>query len=136
MDKREDNENREPKRHAQAGFTLVEMLLVIMIIGVLAAVAVVQLGDAGTTAKITATHTSIAGIVKACEIYEIVTGSKPKSLEDLTSPLAGYPKGLLDKKKLNDAWGTPFQLKFNGDDYEIRSAGKDRQMGTDDDLHN
>jgi len=136
MDKREDNENREPKRHAQAGFTLVEMLLVIMIIGVLAAVAVVQVGGFGDTARITATHTSIKAIDTAIQTYNISTGSFPNSIEDLTSPLAGHKQGLLDKKRLNDAWGTPFQLKFSGDSYEIRSAGKDRQMGTDDDLHN
>ena len=133
MNKQHQNQHR---RNRNAGFTLVEMLLVMMIIGVLATVAVFQFQGMTDEARTTATYKSIVTIEQAIQTYEIVTGSIPKSLEDLTSPVGSFRKGILKKRNLSDGWGTPFQLKFSGDDYEIRSAGKDRTMGTSDDITN
>ena len=126
---------KQRRRNRNAGFTLVEMLLVMMIIGVLAAVAVMNLKGASEDARRTATYKSIVTIEQAIATYEIVTGSNPKSIEDLHAPVGSFRNGIL-KKGLVDGWGTPFQLKFNGDEFEIRSAGPDRAMGSADDLTN
>ena len=126
----------DTQRRRNLGFTLVEMLLVMMIIGVLATVVVLNFAGMSDEARRTSTYASITNIEKACETYEIITGSNPKSIDDLTTPIGGSKKGLLKKGQLNDAWGVPFQIKFSGNEFEIRSAGADRQMGTEDDLTN
>ena len=127
-------ENRRHRRNA--GFTLVEMLLVMMIIGVLATVVVLQFAGMSDEARRTATYKSIVTIEQAIQTYEIMAGAYPKSAEDLTAPVGNLKKGILKRGALADAWGTPFQIRFNGDDYEIRSAGPDRVMGSEDDLYN
>jgi general secretion pathway protein G len=132
MDKPETQQRRHRRN---AGFTLVEMLLVMMIIGVLATVVVMSTGNTGKEARITATRASIQTIKMAIQTYEMRAGYYPKSMEDLQNPIGNDEEGLLPKN-IADAWGTPFQLKFDGNKYEIRSAGPDRQMGTADDITN
>ena len=127
--------NSPRKKRRNLGFTLVEMLLVMTIIGLLAAVVVVQFGNIGERARINATRASISSINTAVQTFEIMAGSYPKSLEELTAPVGDNP-GLLKKEALVDAWGQPFQIKFSGKTYEIRSSGPDKQMGNDDDLTN
>lgn len=129
--------NKEEKRNSKrAGFTLVELLLVVTILGVLAGIAVMNLGGAGEEARIRATQSDIATIQQAVTTYEIRTGKYPSSIEDLTKEIDGQ-KGLLDATALTDKWGTRFSFKNEGGGYfEIRSAGPDTQMNTADDIYN
>lgn len=123
-------------RHASDGFTLVELLLVIVILGVLAAMVVPKFTGQGETARITATRSSIAGIATAVNTYEIQVGRFPESLDDLTVD-TDTRAALLDKNNMADAWGNAFQYKkVSKFKYEIRSAGPDGQMGNDDDITN
>lgn len=128
---------KEEKRNSKkAGFTLVELLLVVTILGVLAGIAVMNLGGTGEEARIKATQSDIATIQQAVTTYEIRTGKYPSSIEDLTKDIDGQ-KGLLDTSALTDKWGTKFSFKNEGGGYfEIRSAGPDTQMNTADDLFN
>ncbi len=122
-------------RH-RAGFTLVEIMLVVIILGVLAAVVVVNFRGQGTTARINATRTSIQNIGTAVNLFETETGKLPASLRELTVPTAHRP-GLLREDNLRDSWGIEFQYKLKGEfDFEVRSAGPDNQMGTEDDITN
>lgn len=126
----------EDYRRHRNGFTLVELLLVVTIIGVLATVVIMNMGGIGTESRITATRASISTICQTAATYEIQVGRLPESLDDLTSPI-NERKPLLKKGALNDAWGIPFTYKMTGkDDYEVRSAGPDAKMGTDDDITN
>lgn len=123
-------------RHASDGFTLVELLLVIVILGVLAAMVVPKFTGQGETARLTATRSSIAGIATAVNTYEIQVGRFPESLDDLTVETDSRA-ALLDKNNMADAWGNAFQYKkVSKFKYEIRSAGPDGQMGNDDDITN
>lgn len=121
---------------ARAGFSLVEIMLVVAIMGILATVVVVNVRGHSSTARINATRTSIASIGAAIEMYEIQTGQLPDSLADLTRPIGDQPP-LIRGGIPTDSWGTPFNYSRQGAmDYEVRSAGPDRQMNTANDITN
>ena len=120
---------------ARGGFTLVELLLVIVILGMLAAVAVVNLQGVQGEAGVGATRTSIAAIKSAADMYEIRTGKYPDSVEALTQPIGDRPAPL-DDKNTKDAWGNDFQIRRTDKGVEIRSAGPDGSFNTQDDITN
>jgi general secretion pathway protein G len=121
---------------AQAGFTLVELLLVVAILGILAGVVAVNVAGHGDKARVAATRQSIANIETAVKMYEVTNGGFPDSLDQLTvgTEETAAP---LKKEGLNDSWGTPFQYKKTSKtSIEVRSAGPDKSMGSGDDLTN
>jgi len=123
-------------RRAAAGFTLVELLLVVAILGVLATVAIMNMGGLSTEARIKATRTSISTIQTAIQTYEIRNGKYPDTLEQLTQSDSDTIAAPLKMSDLNDAFGTKFEYKRKGNRFEIRSAGPDGQMNTADDILN
>jgi general secretion pathway protein G len=127
---------REQRDRRRAGFTLIEIMLVVVIIGVLAAVVAVNTTWQGKMARINATRASIQNIGTAVQLYEQESGRWPTSLGELTVATQHRP-GLLQANNLKDSWGVDFQFKMKNEfEYEIRSAGPDGQMGTEDDVTN
>lgn len=118
---------------SRGGFTLVELLLVVAILGVLASVAVFNIGDKFGQSKITAARTSISTIKTACETYLLYAEHYPDSIDDLLRPVGDHPP-LLDSNAKADPWGTPFQIRRSGWSLEIRSAGPDAAFNTEDDI--
>ena len=123
----------------KSGFTLVEMLMVVVIIGILSAVVATKFGNKGETARINATRASIAAVGSAVEVYQLDTGRYPSSLDNLLTSSGEpnwdgpYLRG--DKAALADSWGTPFTYKASsGNDYKVISAGPDGQTGSGDDI--
>lgn len=127
--------NASLKAVRRAGFTLVELLLVIVILGILGTVVVVNFGGAGDDAREAATLTSIGAIDQAVQIYNMKVGRLPRSLEDLTVGINDAAP-LLKAGALNDGWGQPFEYKLENKKYTITSAGADGTLGTEDDLTN
>lgn len=82
--------------HRQKGFTLVELLVVVLILGALAAIAVPRIIGGATNAKINACKTNVDLINSQIELYYANEGDWPGSLNDLTSdPNANYfPDGM------------------------------------------
>lgn len=131
-----NTETRNRTARRRAGFTLVELLLVIAILATLATVVVVNVSGFGADAKINATRTSISSIKTAIGLYEVSMGKFPNSLDDMTVEIGSKP-ALLEKDSLFDSWGTAFQYKKTGvGKFEIRSAGPDGQFNTEDDVTN
>ncbi len=127
---------RKIEKSTRGGFTLVELLLVVTILGILAAVVVVNFTGKGDDARKQATRTSISAISTAVSTFDATKSRLPESLDELCTETA-EGAAMLDKANLNDSWGKPFQYKKASKfKYEIRSAGPDGNMGTEDDLTN
>ena len=126
------------KATGTAGFTLVEVLLVVAILGILAAVVVGNYGKHGDTARVRTTRASIAVIATAVDVFQLDTGRYPSSLDDLiTNPghanwNGPYIRG--GREALRDAWGQPFSYQATPDGYRIISPGSDGTVGTDTDI--
>jgi general secretion pathway protein G len=110
----------------KSAFTLVEVLLVIVIIGIIAGIALPQLAGKTEKAMIGKAKSEIANLSMAVDLYEVDNGSFPTSLEGLvTSPgLPNWDGPYMKKGKIPlDPWGAPYTFSQSGKGYEIRSAG-------------
>jgi general secretion pathway protein G len=141
----EINKNTVRKIKLQRAFTLVEMMLVVVIIGILAALVIPKLAGQGERARVTAAMADINGGIKsALGQYEVDNGFYPKSLQDLIVQPANaknWHGPYLDPPKLPlDPWGNPYVYyypgKHNQGSYDLSSDGPDGKEGGDDDIVN
>src|SRR5208337_1394980 len=133
------------KQTLNRAFTLVEMMLVVAIIGILAALVIPKIAGKSEQARITAAQTDIrAGIKTALDSFEVDNGFYPKSLQDLIqqpSNAKNWHGPYFDPPQLPmDPWGNPYVYyypgKHNPTSYDLLSVGPDGKEGTDDDIGN
>lgn len=122
------------------GFSLTELLVVIVIIGLLAtAVVAGTRGYLASSRKGTA-KMEIARIVDALEAYNGVQGGYPNpnnGLQPLMESTDDFPGGYLKGGDLNDPWQQPYEYIVPGTDgepFDVISSGPDEVAGTDDDI--
>ena len=136
---------RPSVRALRRAFTLVEMLLVVAIIGILAALVIPKIAGSRQRAELTAAGADINGGIKsALGQYEVDNGHYPKSLQELLqapSNSRNWRGPYFDPPKLPiDPWGNAyiyyFPGKHNQSSYDLLSAGPDGKEGTDDDIGN
>ena len=121
-----------------AGFTLIELMVVLVIIGVLAALIVPNVLDRADDARITAAKTDIANLVQALKLYKLDNQRFPTTEQGLQAlvakptagPAAANGRPYLDKLP-NDPWGRPYQYLNPGikGEVDVMSFGADGQAG-------
>lgn len=130
------------KKQLRRAFTLVEMLLVVTIIGILAALVIPKIVGRSEQARATAAQADISSIKTALDAFEVDNGFYPKSIQDLVaapSNAKNWHGPYLDKIP-QDPWGNNyvyyFPGKHNTGSYDLLSVGPDGKEGTDDDVGN
>lgn len=120
------------------GFTLIEIMVVVVILGVLGALIIPNIIGRPDEARVTAARSDIQQIGNALELYRLDNGQYPSSdqgLDALVEKPAGYPEarnwspdGYLKRLPV-DPWGEPY-LYFSEDrSIEVYSFGVDRKEG-------
>ena len=124
------------KRSGEEGFTLVELMVVIVIIGLLATVVLINVLPSQDKAMQTKARADIATLEQAMEMYRLDNFSYPADLNALVQPPAGadatrYRSGGYIKKLPNDPWNRPYQLTVPGKagPFDIISLGGDGAPG-------
>ncbi len=142
------DEGRRRKR-SENGFTLVELMVVIVIIGLLATIVAINVLPSGDKARVTAARADISTIESALDLYKLQNGSYPTTQQGLQAliaapaginPASYQPGGYLKGSKLKaDPWGRPYLYSSPGqhgeaDVWSLGRDGKDGGEGPDADI--
>jgi general secretion pathway protein G len=122
------------------GFTLIEVLVVVMILGILAAIVVPRIMDRPDEAKRVAAKADIAAIVQSLKLYRLDNGNYPTTDQGLlalvqqptTAPIPpNWKKGGYLDKLPRDPWGSDYQYLSPGvrGEIDVFSLGADRARG-------
>lgn len=123
-------------RSAQAGFSLIEIIIVTVLIGGIVAFAASRILGGGDKAKFKLAQAQVQTLAEKVQSYQMDTGNLPGSLNDLVTQPGGASNWLGPYAKeadLKDPWGTPIEYKVPGDNkpFDLVSLGADKQAGGD-----
>ena len=127
------------KRYRRSrGFTLIELMVVLVIIGVLAALIVPNMLDRADDARVTAARTDVNNLMQALKLYRLDNQRYPTAEQGLqallqrptTGPAAPNWKPYVEKLP-NDPWGRPYQYANPGlkGEIDVYSFGADGVIG-------
>lgn len=122
------------------GFTLVEIMIVVVIMAILAAAVIPRIMDRPDAAKISAAKSGIAVILQQLKLYRLDNGFYPTTDQGLqaliakptSNPIPGnWKQGGYLERLPNDPWGRPYQYLYPGvkGEIDVFSLGEDGQPG-------
>jgi general secretion pathway protein G len=126
------------KRKTQAGFTLIEIMVVILILGLLATIVVQSLRGATDKAKHTKAQADLHELQTALDRYYLDSGFYPTTDQGLaalvSAPSSGrvptnYEDGGYIQRIPNDPWGSAYFYQSDGNTYTLKSFGKNGAQG-------
>ncbi|MBI5268950.1 MAG: type II secretion system major pseudopilin GspG [Burkholderiales bacterium] len=126
------------RRRAQAGFTLIEIMVVVVIIGVLAALIGPAVLDRADDAKATAAKADVGNLMQALKLYKLDNGRYPTAEQGLDALVRRPTVGTIPpnwhpyvEKLPADPWGHPYQYANPGvkGEIDVFSLGADGQAG-------
>lgn len=122
----------------QSGFSLIEIMVVVVIMGILAALVVPNLLDRPDQARIVAARQDIGGIMQALKLYRLDNGRYPSQAQGLqalvqrpdVAPAPNNWRAYMDRLP-SDPWGAPYQYLNPGvhGEIDVFSFGADSQAG-------
>ena len=126
------------RQRLSAGFTLIELMVVLVIIGVLAALIVPNVLERADDARATAAKTDVNNLMQALKLYKLDNQRYPTAeqglqallLKPTTAPVPSNWKRYVEKLP-NDPWGRPYQYLNPGvkGEIDVMSFGADGQPG-------
>ncbi len=128
------------RRHKQDGFTLIEIMVVILILGLLATIVVQSLRGATDKAKRVKAQADISELKTALDRYYLDNGFYPTTDQGLlalvSAPTTGrvpssYESGGYIQNVPKDPWGNPYFYQSDGNAYVLKSFGADGVEGGD-----
>jgi len=122
------------QNRVQGGFTLVELLLVLVILALIAGLVLPGIIGKAESAKVKAASSQISRISMSVETFYLDIGNTPSSLEELVNEpggVVGWNGPYIKNSLLKDPWGQPYQYRVPGEhgEFDIQSFGADRQQG-------
>jgi len=128
------NKHYTKQDNRQRGFTLVELLLVLVILALIAGLVLPGIIGKAESAKAKAASSQISRIEMSVESFYLDTGNPPSSLDELVnepSGVSGWNGPYIKNSLLKDPWGQAYIYTFPGEhgDFDIESLGADRQRG-------
>ena len=139
--------NRKMRMTGSSGFTLIEIMAVVLIIGMLSGIVGFAVFQQVEKARVVTTRTQIGRLEGSLELYNMDNGRFPSTEQGLESlinepagspvPVSYQPGGYLKGGQLPpDSWGNPFQYESPGtnnrDSFDLWSFGKDGVSGGED----
>jgi general secretion pathway protein G len=119
----------------ERAFTLIEVMVVVLIIGILASITTVVVHGRVITARQEATRSTIANVENALHLFHVEQHRWPESLDDLARRPAwakAWPAGGYLRKPPRDAWERPLVWRVPGSEgrvYDLGSLGADGEPG-------
>jgi len=123
----------ECNKKKDVGFTLVELMVVVVIIGILAGVVVVNFSGRTSKAFEARIKADFKAVGDAIQFFQMDTHHYPENIEELMigSDIEGW-NGPYLRKPPEDPWGEMYIYEYTGDEpipYELKSLGADRAEG-------
>jgi len=116
-----------------SGFTLIELMIVLVILGLLASLVAPQMFSKVSSTKIKTAKAQMQMFQTALDTYRLDVGDYPNNLQELVdSNQANWDGPYIPKAIPNDPWGNPYQFKVPGEDgspFTMLSLGKDGKVG-------